>query len=231
LEGNLHRGKFSTFVDGHIIFVTPNLLSQVLALPRMGVSIFDESDFSLLNFGPGAALIKWTGDSYSSLVFSSISALPNSLKLFHYFLTHVFLPRSTGRFLVTPTDIWLMHCATIGCEVNFSTLMSTALTRFGNHLQEGDLPFGDAICALIERLGIRFHSRFATGGDLLDLRPQHVLRCIGWSGFPPLNGSRGEGPMVDTAADELAEATAQRLHIWNNVDNDCTYIPSPEWMI
>ncbi|CAN1179300.1 hypothetical protein LINPERPRIM_LOCUS36732 [Linum perenne] len=134
IEGNLHRGKFSTFVDGHIIYVTPNLLSQVLALPRVGVSIFDESDFSLLNFNPGAALSNWTSDTYSSSTFASISALPDSLKLFYYFLTRIFLPRSVGHFLVTPMDTWLMHCATIGCEVDFSTLMFTALTRFGNHL-------------------------------------------------------------------------------------------------
>ncbi|CAN1177468.1 hypothetical protein LINPERHAP2_LOCUS33112 [Linum perenne] len=55
VEGNLHGGKFSTFVDGHMIYVTPNLLATVLGLPRLGVSIFDESDFYLLNFNPVAA--------------------------------------------------------------------------------------------------------------------------------------------------------------------------------
>ncbi|CAN1292084.1 hypothetical protein LINPERPRIM_LOCUS21410 [Linum perenne] len=228
LEGNLHRGKLSTFVDGHIIYVTPNLLSQVLAHPRVGVSIFDESDFALLNFNPGAALSNWTGDSYSSFAYASNSALPNSLKLFHYFLTSVFLPRSVGRFLVTLMDTWLMHCATIGVEVDFSTLMFTAMTHFGNHLQEGDLSFGGAVSALIERLGIRFHTHFATGGDTLDIRPQHILRRIGWSGCPPLNGSGGEGPMD---ADELATDTERRLHIWSGVDNASNYASSPEWMI
>ncbi|CAN1255524.1 hypothetical protein LINPERPRIM_LOCUS9018 [Linum perenne] len=227
LEGNLHQGRFSTFVDGHIIFVTPNLLSQVLALPRVGVSIFDETDFALLNFNPGAALSKWTGDSYPSLAYASVSALPDSLKLFHYFLTRIFLPRSVGRFLVTPMDTWLMHCATTGVEVDFSSLMFTAMTRFGNHLQEGDLPFAGAISALIERLGIRLLTRFATGGSTLDVRPQHVLRCIGWSGCKPLNGSGGE--RMD--ADELAADTERQLHIWSGVDNASCYASSPDWMI
>ncbi|CAN1182612.1 hypothetical protein LINPERHAP2_LOCUS36072 [Linum perenne] len=82
--------------------------------------------------------------------------------------------------------------------------MFSTLTRFGNHLQEGELPFGGAISALIERLGIRLHTRFAAAGYIPDIRPQHVLRCIGWSGCPPLNGSGGEGHMD---ADELALET------------------------
>ncbi|CAN1130015.1 hypothetical protein LINPERPRIM_LOCUS12992, partial [Linum perenne] len=164
LGGNLHRGKFSTFVDGHMIYVTPNLLATVLGLPRVGVSIFDQYDFYLLNFDPAAALSKWTSESYSSSVYSSIQSLPDSLKLLHYFLTRIFLPRSIGRFLVTLMDTWLMHCATIGCEVDFSTLMFTVMTQFGNHLQKGHLPFGGVISALIERLGIRLRTRFAAAG-------------------------------------------------------------------
>ncbi|CAN1247514.1 hypothetical protein LINPERPRIM_LOCUS6362 [Linum perenne] len=92
---------------------------------------------------------------------------------------------------------------------------------------EGDLPFAGAISALIERLGICLHTRFATGGDTLDIRPQHVLRCIGWSGCPPLNCSGGEA--MD--ADELAADTERRLHIWSGVDNASNYASSPEWMI
>ncbi|CAN1121462.1 hypothetical protein LINPERPRIM_LOCUS2211 [Linum perenne] len=224
LEGNLHQGRFSTFVDGHIIYVTPNLLSQVLSLPRVGVSIFYESDFAL----PGAVLSNWTGDSYPSLAYTSVSALPDSLKLFHYFLTRVFLPRFVGHFLVTPMDTWLMHYATTGVEVDFSTLMFTAMTRFGNHLQEGDLPFGGAISALIERLGIRLLTHFATGGNTFDLRPQLVLRCISWSGCKPLNRSGGD--CMDDA-DELAADTERQLHIWSGVDNASCYSYSPEWMI
>ncbi|CAN1189324.1 hypothetical protein LINPERHAP2_LOCUS39835, partial [Linum perenne] len=226
-EGNLHQGRFSTFVDGHFIYVTPNLLSQVLALPRVGVSIFYESNFTLLNFNPGSALSTWTGDSYPSLAYASVSALPDSLKLFHYFLTRIFLPRSVGQFLVTPMDSWLMHCATTGVEVDFSTLMFAAMTRFGNHLQEGDLPFGGEISALLERLGIRLLTRFATGGSIFDVRPQHVLRCIGWSRCKPLNGSGGE--RMD--ADELAADIERQLHIWSGVDNASSYSSSPEWMI
>ncbi|CAN1181834.1 hypothetical protein LINPERHAP2_LOCUS35645 [Linum perenne] len=124
-------------------------------------------------------------------------------------------------------DTWLMHCATTGVVVDFSTLMFSAMTRFGNHLQEGDLPFAGAISVFLERLGIRLLTRFAAGGDSLDVRPQHVLRCIGWSGCPPLNGSGGE--VMD--ADDLAADTERRLRIWSGVDNASNYESSPEWMI
>ncbi|CAN1140121.1 hypothetical protein LINPERPRIM_LOCUS23641 [Linum perenne] len=77
-------------------------------------------------------------------------------------------------------------------------------------MKEGDLPFGSAISALIQRLGIHLHLRFTAAGYLPDICPQHVLRCIGWSGYLPLNSSRGEGPMD---ADDLAAETERRLHI------------------
>ncbi|CAN1148025.1 hypothetical protein LINPERHAP2_LOCUS16217 [Linum perenne] len=40
LEGSLSAGKFSTFVDGHIIMVTPLLLAQISAfLERLGIPL------------------------------------------------------------------------------------------------------------------------------------------------------------------------------------------------
>ncbi|CAN1241862.1 hypothetical protein LINPERPRIM_LOCUS5127 [Linum perenne] len=125
-------------------------------------------------------------------------------------------------------DTWLMHCTTIGCEVDFRTLLFTTLTHFGNHLQEGDLPFGGAISALIEGLGTRLHTRFVVVGYLLDIRPQHVLHCIRWSGCPPLNGLGGEGPwmLMNLLRRQHDVSTSGK-----NVDNASSYAPSPEWMI
>ncbi|CAN1192216.1 hypothetical protein LINPERHAP2_LOCUS41442 [Linum perenne] len=218
LEGTLHRGKFSTFVDGHIIYVTPNLLSQVLALPRVEVSIFHESDFVLLNFNPGAALSNWTGDSYSSPAYASTSALPDSYSnpvfcflLLALFCSFICILNKLSRlaFFLSPLFLSTLNDFILGFPLE-GILLTNCLDW------------------LIERLGIRLHTRFAIGGDTLDIRPQHVLWCIGWSGCPPLTGSGGEGPMD---ADELVADTKRRLHIWSGVDNASNYASSPEWMI
>ncbi|CAN1246791.1 hypothetical protein LINGRAPRIM_LOCUS3262 [Linum grandiflorum] len=49
-EGRVQDGCFSTFVEGHHIFVTPQLLTQVLGIPSGGLPIFDESDFSRVHY-------------------------------------------------------------------------------------------------------------------------------------------------------------------------------------
>ncbi|CAN1159107.1 hypothetical protein LINPERPRIM_LOCUS26081 [Linum perenne] len=130
--------------------------------------------------------------------------------------------------LPTLVGVLLLFLDRLSATLKRSTSFTPTYVLRAVFIREGDLPFGGAISALIERLGIRLHGRFATGGDTLDIRPQHVLRCIGWSRFPPLNGSGGEG--LDDA-DELAADTERRLQIWSGVDNASNYASSPEWMI
>ncbi|CAN1238755.1 hypothetical protein LINGRAPRIM_LOCUS2179 [Linum grandiflorum] len=59
-EGRLQDGCFSTFVEGRRIFVTPQLLVQVLGIPTGGLPVFNESDFARVHYSdpkhPGALL-------------------------------------------------------------------------------------------------------------------------------------------------------------------------------
>ncbi|CAN1223594.1 hypothetical protein LINGRAPRIM_LOCUS782 [Linum grandiflorum] len=49
-EGSLSAGCFSTFVEGYKIFVTPQLLQQVLGVPSGGLPVFNETDFSRVHY-------------------------------------------------------------------------------------------------------------------------------------------------------------------------------------
>ncbi|CAN1216691.1 hypothetical protein LINPERPRIM_LOCUS731 [Linum perenne] len=223
VEGSLNNGKFSTYVDGHIIYVTPALLASVLDLPHLGASVFQEDDFHLLNFKPSSALSTWTGETYSSYAVTTSSKLPEHLRLLHYFITHVFLPRSLGQYLVTPLDTWLLHCVVSNIPVDYSTLMFSIMTKFGNHLYEGELPFGSMISSFLERLGITLRMHFSEAFVVDNLRPQHVLRQINWSGCKPVNASGG---YMD--ADDILEEAERNMTIWSTLEGASDYDSTPE---
>ncbi|CAN1121988.1 hypothetical protein LINPERHAP2_LOCUS1117 [Linum perenne] len=140
LEGPLSVGKLSIYVDGHIIFVTPLLLAQVLSLPLYGDSISTSDEFYLANFNPCVTLSQWIGETYSDQAFSTASKLPDNLKVFHFFLTRILLPRSHGQFLVTPMDTWIMHSAVTGRHLNFCSLMFATMVTFDNPDVKHDYP-------------------------------------------------------------------------------------------
>ncbi|CAN1294625.1 hypothetical protein LINPERPRIM_LOCUS22535 [Linum perenne] len=152
LEGPLSSGKFSTYVDGHIMIVTPLFLAQVLRLPLYGDSISSLDQFYLADFNPSASLSHWTGESCSDQAFSTASKLPDNLKKFHFFLTRILLPRSHGQFLVTPMDTWITHSVVVARHLNFCSLMFATMVHFGNPDVKDDLPFRGFISALVERL-------------------------------------------------------------------------------
>ncbi|CAN1149201.1 hypothetical protein LINPERPRIM_LOCUS38507, partial [Linum perenne] len=186
LVGPLCEGRFSTYVDGHIIFVTPLLLAQVLGLPNTGNKLFSCDDFRYFNFDPCAALSRWTGKTFTDHAVTDALSLPDHLKVFHLFLTRVLLPRSLGRDLVTPLDTWLIHCATMGIPVNFCCLMFATMANYGIPDYEGSLPFRPQICTLIAKLGIPLNYKFSEPTSVEYLRAQHVLRRVGWSKCVPV---------------------------------------------
>ncbi|CAN1184944.1 hypothetical protein LINPERPRIM_LOCUS39254 [Linum perenne] len=235
-SGPLCEGRFSTYVDGHIIFVTPMLLAQVLGLPNSGNKLFSCDDFRYFNFDPCAALSRWTGKPSSNHDFTDALSLPDHLKVFHFFLSRVLLPRSSDRDLVTPLDTWIIHCATMGIPVNFCCLMFATMVNYGIPDFEGSLPFGPQICTLIARLGIPLKFKYSEPTSVEHLRAQHVLRRVGWSKCVPLpvNGSGGEiryncsGMDADVINSAESDARA-RLTVWCDHDDASDFVESPDY--
>ncbi|CAN1147909.1 hypothetical protein LINPERPRIM_LOCUS37785 [Linum perenne] len=92
LEGCVQNDKFSTFVDGHIIYVTPHLLATFVGVPSHGTSLFEEGEFPFHNFVPTFTLSTSTGETYSIQAITTSSKLPDSPKFLHFFLTHLLVP-------------------------------------------------------------------------------------------------------------------------------------------
>ncbi|CAN1325784.1 hypothetical protein LINPERPRIM_LOCUS33612 [Linum perenne] len=233
LEGPLTSGKFSTYVDGHVIIVTPLLLAQVLGLPLYGDSISSLDQFYLADFNPCDALSHWTGETYSDQAFSTVSKLPDNLKVFHFFLTRILLPRSHGQFLVTPMDTWIMHSTIVGRHLNFCSLMFASMVHFRNPEVNDDLPFGGFISALVERLGVPLAHRFFSTDKVDYLRTQHVFRRIGWSCcvHVPANGSGGGrfniSGMDADVVDDLATQAELKLRVWCDFPEASDFEGSP----
>ncbi|CAN1186900.1 hypothetical protein LINPERPRIM_LOCUS11123 [Linum perenne] len=233
LEGPLSAGKFSTYVDGHIIIVTPLLLAQVLGLPLYGESISTPDEFYLANFNPSVTLSQWTGETYTDQAFSTASKLLDNLKVFHFFLARILLACSHGQFLVTPMDTWIMHSAVVGRHLNFCSLMFATMVHFGNPSVKDDLPFGGFIYVFLERLGIPFQFRYLYTHKVDYLRAQHVLRGIGWSCYVsmPVNGSGGGfniSGMDADVIDDLATQPELKLRVWCDYPEASDFEGSPD---
>ncbi|CAN1221573.1 hypothetical protein LINGRAPRIM_LOCUS320 [Linum grandiflorum] len=78
-EGPIQNVCFSTFVEGHWIIVTPQLLQQVLGIPSGGLPVFNESDFSRVGFDPSVVLLRWADIPYHVRPLADVSVLPKYL--------------------------------------------------------------------------------------------------------------------------------------------------------
>ncbi|CAN1226521.1 hypothetical protein LINGRAPRIM_LOCUS1095 [Linum grandiflorum] len=74
-------GKFSTYIDGHRVIITPALLARILKLPSFGFSLFCETEFPKVQFNPAYALSCWSGIPLSTADRIEVSALPDALPL------------------------------------------------------------------------------------------------------------------------------------------------------
>ncbi|CAN1125322.1 hypothetical protein LINPERPRIM_LOCUS31623 [Linum perenne] len=219
-----------------MIFVTPQLLSHVLDLPFLGNRLFSTDDFYYFNFDPRAVLRKWTGDMFSDNDVTSVLNIPDNLKVFHFFLTRILLPRSLHCDVVTPLDSWIIHCATMGIPVNFCCLMFGIMTCFAAPDCEGSLPFGGLISSLVARLGIPLRRRYSEENSVEHLRAQHVLRRVGWTKCVPLPiNVSGEEIFynysgMDAYVVNSAESDARaKLIVWCDQDGASNFSESPDY--
>ncbi|CAN1236902.1 hypothetical protein LINGRAPRIM_LOCUS1771 [Linum grandiflorum] len=213
LEGRLQDGRFSTIIDGYRIVVTPHLLEVVLGLPPGGKQIFEETDLLRIGFSPSVMLGRWTQAERKPTDLGIIYDLPDYLKIVHYFITRICLPRSDSLYLVNGMDIWLLYCAIFSEKTDFSCLMFASLVKHSNPSFSGALPFGPAISYLLDALGLPLRSKYLLESPLDIFRPRHVLREVGWKPSQLVYGSGGElqscndlnasDDEIDTLADEM----------------------------
>ncbi|CAN1246790.1 hypothetical protein LINGRAPRIM_LOCUS3262 [Linum grandiflorum] len=200
LEGRVQDGCFSTFVEGHHIFVTPQLLTQVLGIPSGGLPIFDESDFSRVGFDPSIILLRWLDIPYHVRPLSDVAALPKYLRVLHFFIARVLLPRSVGKYLVNSLDVWILYCAMFAVQTDYSCLMFGTMVHYSNSQHP-------AISFLLTSLGIPLGSKFSADSPLDIFRPSFALREVGWhlSSFVVDSGGVNHSPVQDLSLSDDEE--------------------------
>ncbi|CAL1371235.1 unnamed protein product [Linum trigynum] len=116
--------SFTTIVFNYLITVNVELLSLLLGIPINGFEVMDAQDFQSVGFDEVAAFRRYTQDTgryYPNML--SSGRLPNDLKVLHFYITRVFLPRSYGHSIIHPTDLWILASARENRAISYPHLM------------------------------------------------------------------------------------------------------------
>ncbi|CAN1285118.1 hypothetical protein LINPERPRIM_LOCUS18885 [Linum perenne] len=172
-------------VDGNLLFITPELLHQVLGVPIQGLHLSSEEEFPSFVIEPISAVQTLTnnptGDRFPEDRPPNTFQLPAHLRVLHFLITRVFFPRTTNREVVTALDAWVLHHAENRLQISYAHLMLTHMIRAATDFSRGNLPFAPLITTLLLRLGLSTHLKHTEDNVVVQLRAQHVLRYILWT--------------------------------------------------
>ncbi|CAN1221092.1 hypothetical protein LINGRAPRIM_LOCUS160 [Linum grandiflorum] len=160
VSGYLMSGIFTTYVDGYLLSITLSLLAKVLGLPNDAILLFSEAEFLVHYFNAREVLSRWTHEKIGKSANGSASILPEIHRILHSLITNVFLPRSDLKFMVTPMDTRVIHCALANIKLDYCSLMWAHMVCYAAHPSSDVLPFANEISTLLVRLGLRLSRRF-----------------------------------------------------------------------
>ncbi|CAL1354872.1 unnamed protein product [Linum trigynum] len=213
---------FTTTVFNYDITVTPALLANLLDLPHTGLRAGTDGEFISRGFRFDIVLDRYTrdiGDFYPSPL--AAGRLPDDLKVLHFFITRLFLPRDlSASDILHSADLWILSNAKEGRLISYASLMFSHLIKFGIEYYSGPLPFGPQITNLLHKVGIDLRDKVMRCNVLDDLRPQHVLAKLNAEVGPrkPIIGSGGvitspaayaSGKFVDSLVDAAVTVIKQ----------------------
>ncbi|CAL1395307.1 unnamed protein product [Linum trigynum] len=158
--------RFTTLVYGHLLTIPVEALNGILGFPSQGLGLAHPYEFWKHEFKIEVEYNNFSTESTGgSDVPIPVSWLPPRLRIFHYFLTHVFLPRSFNQDCVLPMNLWIIASATARRKLDFASIMFGQFLPVGNGSYKGLLPFGSIITRLLINLGVdlsEFRSIFST---------------------------------------------------------------------
>ncbi|CAN1216830.1 hypothetical protein LINPERPRIM_LOCUS785 [Linum perenne] len=185
VDGTLPAGCFSTYVDGYLLFITPDLLCQVLEVPIQGINLSSKDEFPVFKFEPISAVQTLTNNPTSDRFPEdrplNTFQLPVHLRVLHFLITRVFFPRMTHREVITALDNWILHHAENRVPVSYAHLMFTHMVRAATDFSRGNLPFASFISTLLLGIGLSFQHMYTEENFFVQLRAQHVLHHILWT--------------------------------------------------
>ncbi|CAI0423224.1 unnamed protein product [Linum tenue] len=170
---------FTTIVYNYLITLNVELISLLLGIPVSGAEVMNELDFHSVEFNEGDALRLYTRDTgrYYPSEFHS-GRLPDDLKVLHFYITRLFLPRSFGLNTIYPSDLWILASAKENRVISYPHLMFDHMLNYHADNFEAELPFAPQITQILLALGIDLRFKVARVDMLNSLRAQFVLRKV-----------------------------------------------------
>ncbi|CAI0393005.1 unnamed protein product [Linum tenue] len=195
---------FTTIVYNYLITLNVELISLLLGIPVAGAEVMNELDFHSVEFNERDALRLYTRDTgrYYPSEFHS-GRLPDDLKVLHFYVTRLFLPRSFGLHTIYPSDLWILASAKENRVISYPHLMFDHMLNYHADNLEAELPFAPQITQILLALGIDLRFKVARVDMLSSLRAQFILRKVDASvgrRAPIVNAPGG-----DTAAHAMPE--------------------------
>ncbi|CAL1378562.1 unnamed protein product [Linum trigynum] len=170
----LHSRTLTSLMAGHLMMLPAADIGNLLHFPVIGENLAAVSEFGLFNFNLAEEAERLSGFLPGpDGTIPSLVLLP-TLQVFHYFLSRVFLPRSTQLDRITPLDVWIMNHAIAAVPLDYSQLFFGALIPFVDHSFLAPLPFAARITELLLALPISL-SWFRTESPTLWLTADDVL--------------------------------------------------------
>ncbi|CAN0859830.1 hypothetical protein LINGRAHAP2_LOCUS7773 [Linum grandiflorum] len=166
-----------TVIDGRSVLLTHEILSEILIVPINGVAFATESEVRAHGFNfeeAGRALCLTAPDQ--SINFLALH-LPEDLRVFHWFISRIFLPRSFSWDRVLPMDVWVLHNAYFGQPLSLPHLLMPLLIDASSSFFTGLLPLAPHITKFLATVGVNLSDNILHH-PVFHLRPQHILRRV-----------------------------------------------------
>ncbi|CAL1400561.1 unnamed protein product [Linum trigynum] len=170
--------SFTTLVYGHLLTIPVDALNDILGFPSQGLGITHPSEFWKHEFKIEVEYNNFsTEPTGGSDVPIPVSWMPPRLRIFHYFLTHVFFSRSFNQDRVLHMDLWIISSATERRKLDFASIMFGQFLPVGDENYKGLLTFGSIITRLLINLGVDL-SEFCSVSSTMYVSALNVLTVL-----------------------------------------------------
>ncbi|CAN0917253.1 hypothetical protein LINGRAHAP2_LOCUS30177 [Linum grandiflorum] len=201
-----------TVVDGRVILFNPGVISQLAVIPIEGIPYYSELEIRSQGFDFEATSAALCSSPLDRLTHFNISFLPEDLRVLHWFITRIFIPRSFAWDTVTPIDVWVLHNAFYGQPLSLPHLLFSALLDVGASFYPGSLPFAPQLTLLMHTAGIDLSDNILKH-VVYHLNPQHTLcrvHCAAAPVNPPpvVGGKKNKSPVSSPFSDLIVVTMA-----------------------
>ncbi|CAL1412665.1 unnamed protein product [Linum trigynum] len=185
----LHSRSFTTVMFGHQVTIPVEDLGQILDLPSVGESLSHSSELWLFNFNIAEEFVQLTGLHPGPDLSLPVNLVLPHLRVLHFAITRIFLPRTQALDRIVPLDLWIMAHAVWNVPLNYSILIFGVFITYADSSYPGPLPLGPLITRLAVRLGVTITSFRTENPSFLMLTDQVLDECeiaIGGDGLQML---------------------------------------------